>query len=422
MKAQEMWEQPASLGGYSDGAERYPESGYLQSHSSGDWSWPLWPILPLYPYGQRRTLRREVVKDAIWTFDQVQGIFYVVVPIRMTVVRLQAGGLLVYAPIAPTQECIRLVRELEAAHGEVRYIILPTTSGLEHKVYVGPFARNFPTAQVFVAPSQWSFPINLPLSWLGFPGQRTSVLPDNSLAAPFAGDFDYAVLGPIRLGLGTFTEVALFHRRSHTLLVTDSVLSIPDYPPDVVQIDPYPLLFHARDSASDPIVDTVGNRRKGWQRIALFAFYFRPSALRVVPLGQAIRESVKAPHRTRRAYFGVFPFRWTERWQQSFAALQGNGRLLVAPILQTLILNRAPSEVIAWADQVSQWNIQRIVPCHLDAPIEANSRSFRQAFTFLEKQPQETPQLLPEEDFELLRELEISLNKRGITPPAKEKI
>ena len=39
--------------------------------------WPFWPVVPLYPYGQRPTLRREVVKDTVWTFDQTQGIFYV---------------------------------------------------------------------------------------------------------------------------------------------------------------------------------------------------------------------------------------------------------------------------------------------------------------------------------------------------------
>ncbi|MEL6139337.1 MAG: DUF4336 domain-containing protein, partial [Cyanobacteria bacterium J06628_6] len=58
-------------------------------------AWPFWPVVPLYPYGQRRTLRQEVVKDTIWTFDQMQGTLYVVVPVRMTVVRLAAGGLLV---------------------------------------------------------------------------------------------------------------------------------------------------------------------------------------------------------------------------------------------------------------------------------------------------------------------------------------
>ena len=167
-----------------------------------DWSWPFWAAVPVYPYGKRRTLRKEIVEDTIWTFDQLHGILYTIVPIRMTVVKLAAGGLLVYAPVAPTTECIRLVNELVTKHGEVKYILLPTSSGLEHKVFVGSFSRHFPQAQVFVAPHQWSFPFNLPLSWLGFPQKRTQELPEDSSLAPFAL-FDYAILD-INLGRGSF--------------------------------------------------------------------------------------------------------------------------------------------------------------------------------------------------------------------------
>lgn len=110
-----------------------------------DWSWHWWPVVPLYPYGKRRTICTEVVKDTIWTFDQLQGILYTVVPIRMTIIKLSdsgdnTGGLLVYAPVAPTRECLRMVNQLIAVHGDVKYIILPTASGLEHKVFTGPFS------------------------------------------------------------------------------------------------------------------------------------------------------------------------------------------------------------------------------------------------------------------------------------------
>lgn len=391
--------------------------------TSTEFSWPLWPIVPLYPYGKRRTIRQEVVKDTIWTFDQQQGIFYVVVPIRMTVVRLAAGGLLVYAPVAPTPECIQLVRELEAVHGAVRYIILPTVSGLEHKVFVGPFARKFPEAQVFVAANQWSFPLNLPLSWLGFPGDRTYILPKDSRLTPFADEFDYRVLGPINLGLGPFEEVAFFHKRSQTLLVTDSVQAIPYDPPPIVQLDPFPLLFHARENELEPTQDTSINRRKGWHRIALFAFYFRPSALTVPTLRETVRNAAKAPDRSRRNYFGLFPFRWRSDWHESFNALYGGGRLFVAPVLQTLIFSRSPEIVIDWVDQVSQWNFQRIIPCHLDAPLAATPQQFQQAFSFLMKDAKVAPAApLPAEDFELLRELETSLSKWGITPPPQRRL
>jgi hypothetical protein len=390
-----------------------------------DWLWRFWPAVPLYPYGRRRTLRQEVVKDTIWTFDQIQGILYVVTPIRMMVVRLKAGGLLVYAPVAPTPECLRLMQELVAVHGTVRYIILPTVSGIEHKVFVGPFARRFPQAQVFVAPSQWSFPLNLPLSWLGLPLGRTQILNPNS-SVPFADEFDYAILGPISLGLGPFEEVALFHKASQTLLLTDTLVSVPQTPPDIVQLDPYPLLFHAKDNVTDGIEDTIANRIKGWQRISLFGFYFRPSALDIVALPQAVRDAKRAGDRTRKAYFGLYPFAWKPDWQRSFEALRGNGRPFVAPILQQLILNRAPQETLDWAYQVASWNFQRIIPSHFDAPIAAGPQQFLSAFAFLKQQPATEASvnggMLPDADFELLKELEQGLVKLGITPPPKARV
>jgi hypothetical protein len=388
-----------------------------------DWSWKFWQVVPLYPYGQRRTLRQEVVKDSVWTFDQIQGIFYVVVPIRMTVVKLAGGGLLVYAPVAPTPECVRMVRELEAVHGAVKYIILPTVSGVEHKVFVGPFARYFASAEVYISPHQWSFPLNLPVSWLGLPWGRTKVLPEDGRQAPFADQFDYAILGSVELGLGKFAEVAMFDRRSQTLLVTDTIVAIPEKPPEVLQIDPYPLLFHARDSALEPIVDTEVNRIRGWQRTALFLFYFRPQVLETVPFWQAIANIFKAPERSRKAFLGLFPFKWRDDWYQSFEKLRGDGRIFVAPILQTLILNRDPQQVIAWADRVASWDFKMIVPCHFGNAIAATPKDFRQAFSFLEKSPTvPAVENLPEEDFIVLQQINSLLVNSRLVVAAKEKI
>ncbi len=383
-----------------------------------DWSWKFWFTVPIYPYSKRRTIRTEVVKDTIWTFDQLQGIFYVVVPIRMSVIRLQEGGLLVYAPVAPTPECIRLVQELVAKYGDVKYIILPTISGIEHKVFVGPFARKFPQAQVFVAPNQWSYPLNLPLSWLGYPLNRTHILPEDSTQTPFAQEFDYAILSTIDLNLGKFGEVAFYHRQSRTLLVTDTIVSIPETPPAIVQLDPFPLLFHAKDYPWDSIVDNQANRRKGWQRISLFAFYFRPSTLETTPLVPSIRDAFKAPNHSRRNYFGLFPFRWQDSWEQSFATLHGGGRLFVAPILQTLILNRAPQATLNWVEKVAKWDFGRIIPCHFNSPIEADREQFRQAFSFLQQSVSLTSSL-PEVDFALLKDIDNALVQRGLVPPGK---
>ncbi len=383
--------------------------------SSRDWAWKFWHVVPIYPYGQRRTLRTEILPDRLWTFDQVQGIFYVVVPIRMTVLRLDAGGLLVYAPVAPTAECLRLMQELVAVHGEVKYIILPTVSGIEHKVFVGPFAHHFPSAQVYVSPHQWSFPLNLPLSWLGLPAQRTQVLPLDSQQAPFAGELDYAVLGAIDLNLGSFTEVAMVHHPTRTLLLTDTIVAVPEDPPAVLQLDPYPLLFHARDEATEVVSDTPTTRRKGWQRISLFAFYFRPSVLETLGLGQTVLNALKASDRSRKAYFGLYPFHWQPNWEYAFHALRGLGRPFVAPILQQLILNRSPQATLSWVDRIAQWNFDHIIPCHFTAPIAADPQQFRQAFAFLDPQTNSHP--LPDADVQLLRRIEAGLVQRKILPP-----
>ncbi len=91
--------------------------------------WPWWPLLPLYPYGRRRTLVRELIAGRIWSFEQLQGVWYVAVPIRMTVLKV-ADGLMLYAPVAVTAEVRAELQQLEARHGPVRTIVLPTASGL----------------------------------------------------------------------------------------------------------------------------------------------------------------------------------------------------------------------------------------------------------------------------------------------------
>lgn len=123
------------------------------------------------------------------------------------------------------------------------------------------------------------------MSWLGLPSKRTYILPADSSQSPFFEEFDYAILGPIDLGTGSFAEVGLFHRDSRSVMVTDTMVSIPAEPTEIIQLDPYPLLFHAREKATDVIVDNYANRLKGWQRIALFSMYFLPSVLEVPKWG-----------------------------------------------------------------------------------------------------------------------------------------
>ncbi|MEY2984000.1 MAG: hypothetical protein RLZZ568_617 [Cyanobacteriota bacterium] len=393
---------------------------------SPDRFWPYWYLVPIYPYGQRVTLRREIVPETIWLFEQVQGIFYVVVPIRMTVVRLNTGGLLIYAPIAPTRECLQQLGELTAQYGPVKYIILPTISGLEHKVNVGPMARHCPDALVYVAPGQWSFPVKLPLTWLGFPPGRTQVLPADSRQTPFAAEFDYACLGPLDLKLGQFGEVAFFHWPSKSLLVTDTLLSLAAEPPSILALEPTPLLFHARDQAGDRPDNTPANRAKGWQRICLFTLYFQASTLAVPDWKTVWQAAQQVGDRRPANYFGLYPFHWQPHWRETFAALSGNGVLRVAPILQELILNRNPQAVLTWVESLAAWPTERLIACHFSAPVTTNPRQIRQAFAFLDNPCQpvlpcppvgQEDTLLPPADLQTLRRIDQFLVRWQITPP-----
>ncbi|MBD0336499.1 MAG: DUF4336 domain-containing protein, partial [Cyanobacteria bacterium Co-bin13] len=151
---------------------------------------------------------------------------------------------------------------------------------------------------------------------------------------------------------------------------------------------------------------------------------FQPGCLKTVQLGQAMRETVKAPDHSAKAYFGLFPFKWEADWEASFHALRGNGRPFIAPILQTLILDQDPQAVAAWAERVARWEFEQIISAHFDAPIETNAYEFAQAFAALQHPPeaaifgsQSQPLLTADVDF--IRKLEETLDRRGITSPPK---
>jgi hypothetical protein len=204
-------------------------------------------------------------------------------------------------------------------------------------------------------------------------------------------------------------------------LITDSIISIPIEPPPILQAELYPLLFHARERSSDPIADTPAHRLRGWQRICLFAFYFQPKVLKILTWGKTFKASFLAPDRSRQSYLGLYPFQWQPDWQQGFTDLRDNGRLLVAPILQILILNRAPTQTIAWVDRVAQWDFSQIIPCHFDAPITATPQEFRAAFNFLERSSS-PDDLLSTADADFLRQIEQRLVRWRIIVPSIPKL
>ena len=156
-------------------------------------------LLPLSPesVGRRKTIFTEVVKDTIWTLDQIQGIINVNVPVRSTVIRLKNGGLFVNNPVASTRESVEFIKGLEKVHGPVKYVTLASLA-LEHKGTSGSFCSYFPSATVYIQPGQYSFPVNLPTALFYPIGTKITEIPASSKDAPWGDEIDHQVLGPLR--------------------------------------------------------------------------------------------------------------------------------------------------------------------------------------------------------------------------------
>ena len=170
-------------------------------------------------------------------------------------------------------------------------------------------------------------------------------------------------------------------------LVTDALVGIAAEPPAVFNADPAPLLFHARERGDQPFDDTPANRRRGWARLVLFASYLRPEPLEVPGLVEVIRQAFKPGLRSARAHFGLYPFAWTQGWQDAAAALIGDQtpKLQVAPVLERLVLPRAREALLEWLMELEQQlDLRWLVPAHYSAPL-----AFR-----------------PQEVFELRRQIE----------------
>ncbi len=374
---------------------------------TNDSNWNLWPALPVAPYSRRRTIRYEI-SEGVWAFDQLIGIYYVHVPIRSTVVAVNQNsndkGLLVFAPVAPTAECLSLMQELIDQYGPVRDIILPSVA-VEHKVNAGPFARNFPNANFYVVDKQYAFPFNLPNSFLGLPSW-TKPLPRSSTDFNiFGNDIEHEVV-TVKPGIGSmYQDVALVHKPSKTLLVCDAIFAVDGEPPKILtEEEEYTraLLFHARDEKDEDVEDTPMNRRKGWRRIVLLFNFFFPGSgkgdLGIFP----IVEALKTPQ-YKDGWGGWKPFSWGDDELKDFETFSAGGKPTILPIIQ-IILSRNPDEVQRWLNVVTKWDFKRVIPAHLDAPLAIGPSQFEDAFGFVKSGKNEVR--FCDEDVEFLRKAE----------------
>ncbi|WP_269622830.1 DUF4336 domain-containing protein [Prochlorococcus marinus] len=381
-----------------------------KSKQRNNWFW--WPLFPLYPYGSRNTIFTELVTDLVWSFEQLQGLYYVAVPIRLTVIKVPKGLMLIN-PLPPTKELLKDLRRLEQKHGPICTIVLPTASGLEHKISMPAMARAFPKALVWICPGQWSFPFQLPLSWLGFPVNRTRVLFADGL--PHKESCQWISLGPIDIGLGRFQEIACYHKQSQSLVVTDALIGIEASPPPIFDLDPTPLLFHARDKGSEFLDDSPELRKKGWRRLVLFASYLKPDQLKIPSLLEVFDNAFKPGLRNCKSHFGIYPFKWDKQWELSAKEIIGNKKPLVqiAPVIQRLVFPRAKNEFLRWLDEIKTLKgMKRLISAHYSAPVSFTDRdciALRRKVNFSNWNRSEG-------DWTFLGELDKSLLKNSVVP------
>ena len=365
------------------------------------------------------------------------------------------GGLWIHNPLAPTPQLISYIRELEAQHGPVRHVVLGTVA-LEHKATLGPFSQYFSKATVWIQPGQWSFPVQIPIEYLGVVqnDDKLRILPssqylhgektlDQELSsikerryryeakktpAPpeWAVDIDYEMLEPLRFqSVGAYSETAFFHKPTKALVVTDCVCSVTKDPPKVIQEDPRALLFHARDSIDDIVVDDVATRQKGWRRMVQFGLVFFPSQIDVVPFGRAISESAKIDPSMKTLGEGAVPgalYPWT--WHDNdadlanFNAISQKGKLFCPPILTKLILDREPEKTLEWVDRITKrFDFTHVIPGHLNNYVKVDTKEFSKAFDPLRSRPLEGkvfPQRALGEDLALLQEASDLLTQVGV--------
>jgi hypothetical protein len=383
---------------------------------------------PLGPFTERKTVQTEIVEGKVYGFEQELRLSGISANVRSTVFRMRDNHLLVYNPVAPTEEFLKQLESLK--HDGVSHILLGATP-YEHKVFVGPFARKFPSAKVWAVPDQWSFPLDLPAPFLGIDTKgtgggelvNTSTGSAAYTAAPdFSAEFEVKLLRPEkRLGLGyAANEAALLHKDTKTLALTDALINIPPQPPQVY--DEGNLLSigdNARDSNSlgniilkaagavnwqgtgATRINTLysgsnstqngeaGQLQRGWERNVLLSLFFGPSP-----------DSLADPDPTFQ--------KLKEKW-------------IVAPVTDALIYRSAnvKPELTRWINDVTQWDFKIISPSHFDAR-EGTPDDVRAAFdptlatTTVEDAKASTIRPYPKNDVRLLDDIAGQLVKINV--------
>ena len=142
--------------------------------------------------------------QTIWTMSGDDVRMYGVLPFttRMTVVRLDSGGVWLHSPVRPAPERQRVIDRL----GPVEHLVAPNKI---HSLGIEPWKTLYPSAKVWASP--------------GFSARHPEIAVDalltNDVETPWSGEIDHCVIE----GHAVLDEVVFLHKPSGTLIITDLI-------------------------------------------------------------------------------------------------------------------------------------------------------------------------------------------------------
>ncbi|WP_257169153.1 SDR family oxidoreductase [Bradyrhizobium sp. SRS-191] len=149
------------------------------------------------------------VADNVWIVDAGRiNAAGLPLPVRMTIIRLSSGDLLLHLP---TRFSHALREELEHL-GPIKYLLAPNVA---HWMFLPDWQAALPNARVYAAPGL-ADRSQVRRSGLRIDRELTDVTPDE-----WSEDLQLVLIAA-----PMFTEVALFHRSSRTLVLTDLVQNL----------------------------------------------------------------------------------------------------------------------------------------------------------------------------------------------------
>ena len=155
---------------------------------------------------------QEYIAGQIWLCSYPVNYLCIELYARMTVIRLDDGGLMLHSPCEIDDDMRRALGEL----GEVRYIVAP---GTFHHLHVPSAQAAFPEAATFICPGIEG----------KCPDMRFDSLLGDTAPAAWAGQLEQVLVR----GSRWIREVAFFHRRSRTLILVDLIEKFTDTTPNV---------------------------------------------------------------------------------------------------------------------------------------------------------------------------------------------